>query len=42
LVAVALNRYATALISADQAFGEVAHLPWIDPATSALDRLIGP
>lgn len=42
LAAVALNRHAEALVSADRAFGEVPNLPWIDPATSALDRLIGP
>jgi predicted nucleic acid-binding protein len=41
LAAVALNRRAEALVSADHAFGEVPHLSWIDPATSALDRLIG-
>jgi hypothetical protein len=40
LAAVALNRRAEALISADRAFGEVPGLNWIDPATSALDRLL--
>jgi predicted nucleic acid-binding protein len=42
LVAVALNRHAEALVSGDRAFGEVHALPWIDPATQALDHLIGP
>mgnify|MGYP001351685885 CR=1 FL=1 len=41
LAAVAINRRAAALISADQAFGDVAELTWVDPATSALGRLIG-
>jgi predicted nucleic acid-binding protein len=41
LAAVALNRQAEALVSTDQAFGGVPRLPWIDPATPALDRLIG-
>jgi uncharacterized protein len=41
LAAVALNRHAEALVSADRAFGGVHGLPWVDPATSALDRLIG-
>ena len=41
LAAVALNRQVEALVSADQAFGGVPNLPWIDPVTPALDRLIG-
>ncbi|MBI3979562.1 MAG: type II toxin-antitoxin system VapC family toxin [Chloroflexi bacterium] len=41
LAAVALNRQAQALVSADRAFGVVPGLPWVDPATEALDRLIG-
>ena len=40
LAAVALNGNAEALVSADQAFGTVPHLPWIDPATPAINRLI--
>jgi predicted nucleic acid-binding protein len=41
LVAVALNHRAEALVSADQAFGEVLNLPWVNPATPNLDDLIG-
>ena len=41
LAAVALNRRVEALVSADRAFGEVPHLPWVDPATANLERLIG-
>jgi len=41
LAAVALNRQAEALVSADRAFGSVRTLPWIDPATPALDSLVG-
>ncbi len=41
LAAVALNRGAEALISADRAFGDVPDLSWIDPATPALGRLLG-
>lgn len=41
LAAVALNRRVDALVSADRAFGEVPGLPWVDPATPSLDRLIG-
>jgi predicted nucleic acid-binding protein len=41
LAAVALNRHAEALISADAAFGAVPGLVWVDPATAALDRLLG-
>lgn len=40
LAAVALNGNAEALVSADRAFGTVPHLPWIDPATPAINRLI--
>ena len=40
LAAVALNRQAEALVSADRAFGTVPGLRWIDPATPALDDLI--
>ena len=40
LAAIALNRHAEALVSADRAFGGVPNLPWVDPATAALDRLI--
>jgi predicted nucleic acid-binding protein len=41
VAAVALNRGADALVSADAAFASVPDLPWIDPATAAIDRLIG-
>ena len=41
LAAVALNRRAEALVSADRAFGNVPRLRWIDPATSDLEALIG-
>ena len=41
LAAVALNRHADALVSADGAFGEVPNLLWVDPAMPALDDLIG-
>lgn len=41
LAAVALNRRMEALVSADQAFGELPELPWIDPATPNLNHLIG-
>lgn len=40
LAAVALNQQAQALVSADRAFGTVAELTWIDPATTALDHLL--
>jgi uncharacterized protein len=40
LAAVSLSRGATALVSADRAFGSVPNLPWVDPATPALDRLV--
>ncbi len=41
LAAVALNRRAEALVSADHAFGGVAGLRWVDPATRNLDDLLG-
>ena len=41
LAAVALSRGAEALVSADRAFASVPELAWIDPATSAIDRLVG-
>ena len=41
LAAVALNQRVEALVSADRAFGDVPGLPWVDPATPRLDRLIG-
>jgi len=42
LAAVAMDRGADALVSADGAFGAVAGLPWIEPATDALSQLIHP
>ena len=41
LAALALNRRADALVSADRAFGEVPGLRWVNPATRDLDNLIG-
>jgi uncharacterized protein len=41
LAAVALGRGAEALVSADRAFASVPGLPWIDPATPAIDRFLG-
>ncbi len=41
LAAVAINRHADALISADAAFGGVPGVVWIDPATVALEHLLG-
>jgi predicted nucleic acid-binding protein len=41
LAAVALNQRAEALVSADRGFDDVPGLVWIDPATPALDRLLG-
>ncbi len=41
LAAVALSRGAEALVSAVRAFASVPELAWIDPATSAIDRLVG-
>ncbi len=40
LAAVALERGAEALVSADRAFASVPNLRWVDPATPALRRLI--
>ncbi len=40
LAAVALDRGAEALVSADRAFGSIPDLRWVDPATPALRRLI--
>ncbi len=42
LAAVALNRRADALVSADRAFHDVPGLHWVDPATGDLDHLIEP
>jgi predicted nucleic acid-binding protein len=41
LATVALTQRVEALVSADQAFGTVANLAWVDPATPSLDRLLG-
>lgn len=41
LAAVALNRSAEALVSADQGFGSVPGLRWIDPRTTALTQQLG-
>jgi predicted nucleic acid-binding protein len=41
LAAVAFNRQIEALVSADQAFGVVSDLRWVDPASPDVDRLIG-
>ena len=41
LAAVALGRAAEALVSADRAFASVPGLRWIDPATPAIDGLLG-
>lgn len=40
LAAVALVRGAEALVSADRAFAAVTDLPWIDPLTPDLERLL--
>jgi hypothetical protein len=40
LAAVALNQRVEALVSADQGFGQIPNLPWVDPGTSDLERLI--
>jgi len=40
LAAVAVERGAEALVSADRAFASVPNLRWVDPATPALRRLI--
>ena len=42
LAALVLNRQMDALVSSDQAFGEVPGLPWVDPAGPHLDRLLRP
>jgi uncharacterized protein len=41
LAAVGLNAGVEALVSADRAFGAVANLHWVDPATPAVDDLTG-
>jgi predicted nucleic acid-binding protein len=41
LAAVAMDRRAEALVSADQAFASIPGLPLVDPATPAILRLIG-
>lgn len=41
VAAVALRRGAEALVSADRAFASVPNLSWMDPATPAIDQLIG-
>ncbi len=41
LAAVALRHSAEALVSADRAFADVPGLPWVDPASPDLGRLIG-
>lgn len=41
LAAVALERDAEALVSADRAFASVPHLRWVDPATPAMRSLVG-
>ena len=41
LAAIAIDRRAEALVSADRAFASVPGLRWIDPATPTLERLIG-
>lgn len=40
LAAVALDRDAEALASADRAFASIPKLRWVDPATPALQRFI--
>jgi predicted nucleic acid-binding protein len=40
LAAVAIARGADGLVSADRAFAGVPGLAWIDPASSAIDRLL--
>ncbi len=40
LAAIALNRRAEALVSGDRAYSQIAGLPWIDPGTPAVDRLL--
>jgi hypothetical protein len=41
LAAVAMLRDAEAIVSADRAFASVPNLAWIDPATPAIDGLLG-
>lgn len=41
LAAVTLARGANSLVSADGAFASVPELVWIDPATAAVDSLLG-
>ncbi len=41
LAAVALDRRAQALVSADRAFAFVPGLVWVDPADSTLGQLVG-
>ena len=41
LAAVALERRADALVSADRAFASVPGLSWVDPLAPAIGRLIG-
>jgi uncharacterized protein len=41
LAAVALNRDADALVSADRAFASVRGLPYVNPASPELDELLG-
>ena len=40
LAAVALDRRADALVSADRAFASIPELPFVDPASPALQQLI--
>jgi predicted nucleic acid-binding protein len=41
LAAVALNRGAEALVSADGSFADVSGLAWVDPVSPAFSRLFG-
>ncbi len=41
LAAVALNRNAEALVSADKAFGELPQLPWVEVGDRQLEVLLG-
>ena len=41
LAAVAMNRRAQALVSADRAFASISGLLWMDPASPEMARLIG-
>jgi predicted nucleic acid-binding protein len=41
VAAIALNRVADALVSADRGFGSVRGLRWIDPAAPDFDALLG-